>query len=72
MTRYIIDRIEGSLAVLEREDDELITMPIDDLPAGSSSTIAWNAGKDVVDRSRATEDAKRSCATGLIAYSGCS
>lgn len=35
MTRYIIDRIEGSLAVLEREDDEFITMPIDDLPAGS-------------------------------------
>lgn len=35
MTRYIIDRIEDGLAVLEREDDEFITMPIDDLPAGS-------------------------------------
>lgn len=35
MTHYIIDRIEDGLAVLEREDDEFITMPIDDLPAGS-------------------------------------
>lgn len=35
MTRYIVDRIEGDLAALERDDGEFLTMPIADLPPGS-------------------------------------
>lgn len=59
MTRYIIDRIEGSLAVLEREDDEFITMPIDDLPAGSKQhdCSECRQGRRSID-SRRTEERK--------------
>ena len=49
MTRYIIDRIEDGLAVLEREDDEFITMPIDDLPGRLRTARLSGMQKRVLD-----------------------
>ena len=32
--RYIVDRVEGNVAVLERDDLELVDVPLSELPEG--------------------------------------
>ncbi|MDO5358022.1 MAG: DUF3006 domain-containing protein [Slackia faecicanis] len=57
MTRYIIDRIENGLAVLEREDGEFITMPTGDLPIGSQQhdCLECEKGCWAIDEKRTAE-----------------
>lgn len=63
MTRYIIDRIEDGLAVLELEDDKFITMPIDDLPVGSKQhdCLEYRKGCWTIDTKRTGKRKEQLC-----------
>lgn len=58
--RYIVDRIEGDVAVLERDDLAFEDVPLSDLPEGTAQhdCLELERGAWRIDRER-TEERKR-------------
>lgn len=58
--RYIVDRIEGGVAVLERDDLAFEDVPLSELPAGTvrHDCLELEGGVWRIDRER-TEERKR-------------
>lgn len=61
--RYIVDRIEGDVAVLERDDLAFEDVPLSELPEGTAQhdCLECEGGTWRIDRER-TEERKRTIA----------
>lgn len=61
--RYIVDRIEGGVAVLERDDLAFEDVPLSKLPEGTAQhdCLEYEGGAWRIDRER-TEERKRAIA----------
>ena len=59
--RYIVDRIEGDVAVLERDDLELVDVPLTELPEGvrQHDCLEVEDGAWRIDRDRTAERKRR-------------
>ena len=55
--RYIVDRLEGGFAVLERDDLALVNVPLHDLPEGvcQHDCLVREGGEWLVDHERTIE-----------------
>lgn len=62
MERYIVDRIEGEMAVLEREDRSFEDVPLSELPAGVQrhDCLTHDDGTWSIDRARTAERKQQS------------
>ncbi len=61
MERFIVDRIEGSIAVLEEDDGGFRDVPVSELPAGlrRGDCLELEAGSWRVDAARTKERLER-------------
>lgn len=59
--RYIVDRVEGDVAVLERDDLELVDVPLSKLPegVGRHDCLEEEGGAWWIDRDRTAERKRR-------------
>lgn len=59
--RYIVDRIEGGVAVLERDDLEFVDVPLSVLPEGvrQHDCLEEDGGAWRIDRDRTAERKRR-------------
>ena len=59
--RYIVDRIEGGVAVLERDDLELVDVPLSELPEGvrQHDCLEEDGGSWRMDLDRTSERKRR-------------
>lgn len=59
--RYIVDRIEGAVAVLERDDLEIVDVPLSELPGGvrQHDCLEEVGGAWQIDRDRTAERKRR-------------
>lgn len=64
--RYIVDRIEGGVAVLERDDLAFEDVPLSELPEGTAQhdCLEFEGGTWRIDRER-TEERKRTIAVKM-------
>lgn len=59
--RYIVDRVEGDVAVLERDDLEIVDVPLSELPEGvrQHDCLEEDGGAWRIDRDRTAERKRR-------------
>lgn len=67
MERYIIDRIEGSLAVCEAEDKTMRNVPLADLPEGASEGDCLICEGEIWAHDPARKSARKACIDSLAA-----